>query len=147
VASEGKTQSFEANGEEFANPPYKEGGKMKIDSDRHGVSVRVRTAVLTAAVFFVVSALPPLGGLGVAIASAEEPTTQSQVLAVGASCFYLPAKAFYAVFGAATAGLAYGFTFGDEELANQIWVSSVEGNYILTPAMIEGKEPIRFQGP
>ena len=80
-------------------------------------------------------------------ASAEEPTTQSQVLAVGASCFYLPAKAFYAVFGAATAGLAYGFTFGDEELANKIWVSSVEGNYILTPAMIEGKEPIRFQGP
>ena len=120
---------------------------MKIENGRRGPASRLWVASLLATVFFVVSALPPLGGLGVATASAQEPTTQSQVLAFGASCFYLPAKAFYAVFGAATAGLAYGFTLGDDELANQIWVASVEGSYIVTPAMIEGKEPVRFKGP
>jgi hypothetical protein len=120
---------------------------MKLEKGRRGMVARMRAAAMLAAVFFLVSALPPLGGLGVATASAEEPTTQSQVLAFGASCFYLPAKAFYAVFGAATAGLAYGFTLGDDELANKIWVASVEGSYIVTPAMIEGKEPVRFKGP
>ena len=120
---------------------------MKIEDGRRGVAARLRVAAILAGVLFLVSALPPLGGFGVATASAQEPTTQSQVLAFGASCFYLPAKAFYAVFGAATAGLAYGFTLGDDELANKIWVASVEGSYIVTPGMIEGKEPVRFKGP
>jgi len=96
---------------------------------------------------FVLAASPLSLGVGTALAGTQEPTTQSKVLAVGASCFYLPAKAFYAVFGAATAGLAYGFTLGDDELANQIWTASVEGSYIVTPPMIEGKEPVRFKGP
>ncbi|MDE0885470.1 MAG: hypothetical protein OSB70_08060 [Myxococcota bacterium] len=108
---------------------------------------RLRSATWMAVVFFAVAAFAPLGGVGVGTASAEEATTQNKVLAVGASCFYLPAKAFYAVFGAATAGLAYGFTFGDEQMANKIWEASVEGSYIVTPAMIEGSEPVRFKGP
>jgi hypothetical protein len=120
---------------------------MMNESIQRGFAVRIRAAVLLASAIFVVSAFSTLGGLGVGEASAEEPTTQSKVLAVGASCFYLPAKAFYAVFGAATAGLAYGFTMGDDELANQIWQSSVEGSYIVTPGMIEGREPVRFKGP
>ncbi|MDG2334223.1 MAG: hypothetical protein P8Q97_08375 [Myxococcota bacterium] len=108
---------------------------------------RLRSATWMAVVVFAVAAFPPLGGAGVGTASAAEASTQNKVLAVGASCFYLPAKAFYAVFGAATAGLAYGFTFGDEQMANQIWESSVEGSYVVTPAMIEGNERIRFKGP
>jgi hypothetical protein len=36
---------------------------------------------------------------------------------------------------------------GDDELANQIWQASVEGSYIVTPRMIEGREPVRFKGP
>ena len=120
---------------------------MKRGNDPVINGFRLRSATLMAMVIFTVSAFAPLGGLGLGTAAAEEASTQNKVLAVGASCFYLPAKAFYAVFGAATAGLAYGFTFGDEQMANQIWESSVEGSYVVTPAMIEGKEKIRFQGP
>ncbi|MCS5636527.1 MAG: hypothetical protein NZ990_08410 [Myxococcota bacterium] len=120
---------------------------MKSEMTPRSFAVRTRMTALWAIAIFVLAALPLSLGVGTAIADTKEPTTQSQVLAVGASCFYLPAKAFYAVFGAATAGLAYGFTLGDDELANQIWTASVEGSYIVTPAMIEGREPVRFKGP
>ena len=120
---------------------------MKSEMAPRSFSVRTRVAALWAIAIFVLAASPLSFGVGTAMAGSHEPTTQSQVLAFGASCFYLPAKAFYAVFGAATAGLAYGFTLGDDELANQIWTASVEGSYIVTPAMIEGKEPVRFKGP
>ena len=120
---------------------------MRIKVTERSFGERIRGAAGLAVALFVFAAFPPLGGLGVSDARAEEPTTQSKALAVGASCFYLPAKAFYAFFGAATAGLAYGFTFGDEELANQIWQSSVEGSYVVTAAMVDGKEPVRFKGP
>ena len=66
---------------------------------------------------------------------------------MGASVIYLPVKVFYAVFGGATAGLAWGFSLGDDELANKIWVAAVEGSYIVTPAVIEGREKLRFKGP
>ncbi len=120
---------------------------MKSEMAPRSFAVRTRMTALWAIAIFVLAALPLSFGVGTAVAGTQEPTTQSQVLAVGASCFYLPAKAFYAVFGAATAGLAYGFTMGDDELANQIWTASVEGSYIVTPAMIEGREPVRFKGP
>ncbi|HIF97583.1 MAG TPA: hypothetical protein EYQ54_11245, partial [Myxococcales bacterium] len=94
---------------------------MRRRSVEAGPVGRIRAAAGLAVVLFVFAAFPPSGGLGVGSAQAKESTTQSKALAVGASCFYLPAKAFYAFFGAATAGLAYGFTFGDDELANQIW--------------------------
>jgi len=100
-----------------------------------------------AVLVFAMLATLPLGGIGLATAAAEEPSTQTKLLAVGASAVYLPAKVFYAVFGGATAGLAYGFTLGNEELSNQIWTAAVEGSYIVTPEMVEGREPVRFKGP
>ncbi len=120
---------------------------MKSEMAPRNFAVRIRVTALWAIAMFVLAASPLSFGVGTALAGTQEPTTQSKILAVGASCFYLPAKAFYAVFGAATAGLAYGFTLGDDELANQIWTASVEGSYIVTPPMIEGKEPVRFKGP
>ena len=105
-----------------------------------GVSARV-------ALLFALVATVPLGGVGLSTAQAAEESTQSKVLAVGASAVYLPAKVFYALFGGATAGLAWGFTLGNEELSNQIWVAAVEGTYVVTPAMVEGREEVRFKGP
>ena len=103
------------------------------------------TGVASLALFALMS-VAPLGGAGLSAAHAED-NTQSQVLAFGASVFYLPAKVFYAVFGGATAGLAWGFTLGDDELSNQIWTAAVEGTYVVTPAMVEGREKVRFRGP
>jgi hypothetical protein len=40
--------------------------------------------------------------------------------------------------------VAYVVTLGDTETSNDIWYATVGGNYVLTPRMIEGEEPIRF---
>jgi len=109
----------------------------------------LRRGLVTAGVslaLFVLMSVAPLGGAGLTLAHAEE-STQSQLLAVGASVVYFPAKVCYAVFGGATAGLAWGFTFGNDALANQIWAAAVEGTYVVTPAMVEGREKVRFRGP
>ena len=63
-----------------------------------------------------------------------------------ADLVYVPAKVAVATVGAATSGAAYLITLGDRNVSNNIWNSSVNGDYVLTPAMIEGDEPIHFTG-
>jgi hypothetical protein len=91
------------------------------------------------------------GTAGTAVSVKESEKEQHGVLTyvgtVLADIVYFPAKVVFAGVGATTAGVAYVLTLGDSSVSNNIWNSSVEGNYILTPNMIEGKEPIRFVGP
>ncbi len=67
-------------------------------------------------------------------------------LAVLSNVFYMPAKVTYAVLGAFTGGMAYCLTGGDLDTAETIWVTSVGGNYIVTPRMLQGEEAIAFSG-
>jgi hypothetical protein len=39
-----------------------------------------------------------------------------------------------------------GLTLGDSSVSDNIWKASVNGNYILPPDMIEGKQPVHFVG-
>jgi hypothetical protein len=59
---------------------------------------------------------------------------------------YMPAKLVYATFGGITGGLAYGLTLGDSQTAMVIWETSMGGNYVLTPRMLQGQDPIAFAG-
>ncbi|MCH2169552.1 hypothetical protein MK489_02110 [Myxococcota bacterium] len=122
---------------------------MIIDrrSKKRGVLKRAAAVLAAGVMLFVVTAAPPLGGVAVQTAEAKEYGAEAVATSVLLSAFYLPAKCFYAAFGAATAGLAYGFTLGNEEISNKIWTSAVEGSYIITPAMAQGDEKVRFQGP
>lgn len=63
-----------------------------------------------------------------------------------ADLFYVPAKIGFAGVGALTSGAAYLITLGDTNVSTNIWNSSVNGDYVLTPAMIDGDEPIHFTG-
>ena len=63
-----------------------------------------------------------------------------------ANVVYVPAKIVFAGAGAATSGVAYIVTLGDTETSDSVWNASVGGNYVLTPNMIEGDEPVRFVG-
>ncbi len=59
---------------------------------------------------------------------------------------YFPAKVVFAGLGATASGVTYLATLGKEQPADKIWDATVKGNYVLTPRMIEGKEPVRFVG-
>jgi len=61
-----------------------------------------------------------------------------------ANAVYCPAKVVFAGVGAVTSGAAYVFTLGRAEPASSIWNTAVGGDYVLTPDMIEGREPVEF---
>jgi hypothetical protein len=60
---------------------------------------------------------------------------------------YFPAKVIFAGVGAGASGLAYVFSGGHSEVSRPIWTAAVEGDYLLTPAMLAGQKPVRFVGP
>ena|SRR5579871_2926106 len=60
---------------------------------------------------------------------------------------YIPAKLVYALFGGIVGGGAWCLTGGNTQTANTIWRSSLGGDYVVTPDMLAGKEPIHFSGP
>ena len=60
---------------------------------------------------------------------------------------YVPAKAIYAGFGGIVGGVAWCVTGGDTQVANEIWNASMNGTWVVTPAMLEGKEKIHFNAP
>jgi len=60
---------------------------------------------------------------------------------------YIPAKLVYALAGGLVGGGAWCLTGGNTQTANTIWRSSLGGDYVVTPDMLAGKEPIHFSGP
>lgn len=59
---------------------------------------------------------------------------------------YMPTKFVYATLGGITGGFAYVLTGFNYELARGIWVPSTGGDYVVTPAMLKGEDPIYFSG-
>lgn len=90
------------------------------------------------------------GGVTSAAASTvvrhETHSATTYVETVLANVGYIPAKAVFAGIGAATSGVVYVATLGNVETARPIWDSSVRGNYVLTPSMIDGEQTIHFAG-
>lgn len=60
---------------------------------------------------------------------------------------YIPAKLVYAILGGIGGGAAFLLTAGNAQTANTIWRSSLGGDYVLTPQMVAGEQPINFSGP
>ncbi len=87
------------------------------------------------------------GGVASARAGREEshPAT-SYVGSVLASAVYFPAKVLFAGAGAAASGVTYLATLGRPEPAHEIWHASVEGDYVVTPEMVQGERPVHFVG-
>jgi hypothetical protein len=48
--------------------------------------------------------------------------------------------------GAATSGIAYLVTLGSPSPSQSIWTASVDGDYVVTPRMIEGRDDVDFVG-
>lgn len=64
-----------------------------------------------------------------------------------ADVVYVPIKLLYALLGGIVGGGAYALTAGNTQVADTIWRSALGGDYVLTPAMIQGNQPINFSGP
>jgi hypothetical protein len=60
---------------------------------------------------------------------------------------YLPAKLVYAVLGGIVGGGTWLVTAGNTQAADTVWRSALGGDYVLTPQMIAGEQPINFSGP
>ena len=67
--------------------------------------------------------------------------------ALASNLLYIPAKLIYALFGGIVGGGAWCLTGGNTQTANTIWRSSLGGDYVVTPDMLAGKEPLHFSGP
>jgi len=71
----------------------------------------------------------------------------SGVGAVASNVLYVPAKLVYGTLGGIAGGAGYALTGGDQRVADTIWRSSLGGDYIITPDMVTGKQPVHFAGP
>ncbi|HEX4211681.1 MAG TPA: hypothetical protein VHY56_14875 [Candidatus Binataceae bacterium] len=61
--------------------------------------------------------------------------------------FYMPAKLLYGLGGGLVGGAGYVLTGGNKQVSDTIWRSSLGGDYVLTPDMVAGKQPVHFSGP
>ncbi len=60
---------------------------------------------------------------------------------------YIPAKLVYALLGGIVGGGTYLITAGNSQAANTVWRSALGGDYVVTPQMLAGQQPINFSGP
>jgi hypothetical protein len=60
---------------------------------------------------------------------------------------YIPAKLVYALLGGLVGGGTYLITAGNMQAANTVWRSSLGGDYVVTPQMLAGEQPLNFSGP
>jgi hypothetical protein len=82
-------------------------------------------------------------------AHAAQRDSTSQEVAYGAgsvfgTLLYAPFKTSFCVVGAVTSGLT--LPFGGTDTAGKVATTACGGTWVITPAAIKGKEPVRFMG-
>ncbi len=75
------------------------------------------------------------------------PGTGYGVGALFANVLYVPAKLVYAILGGLVGGGTYLITAGNKQAADTVWRSAFGGDYVVTPQMLAGEQPINFSGP
>jgi hypothetical protein len=66
--------------------------------------------------------------------------------AVGTNLFYFPTKLVYATMGGLTGGVAYALTVGNLESAQTIWSPALGGTWVVSPEILQGREPLLLFG-
>jgi hypothetical protein len=87
--------------------------------------------------------------LAVMLAAAPARAADEAVLGAGAaicSLVYAPTKLAFAGLGTVVSGLAWLMTGFDGEIARPIFYSAVRGDYVITPAHLEGRRGVEFVG-
>jgi hypothetical protein len=119
---------------------------MGIQSNRFDKRTTSWAAGLLLACWILIITTPSPGWAG----PCEEPSVDtSSGLGVKAAAWLLTipysiAKGGVALFGGLVSIPIYIMSLGSESAARAVWLPSVSGTYILTPAHLTGKQPIRF---
>ena len=120
----------------------------------------------------VLAAILAVSMVGSALAQSADPSAQAQTAAPAGSAqvpqpdsgvnwpgagygaaalfgnvLYIPAKLVYAILGGLVGGGTWLITAGNTQAANTVWRSALGGDYVLTPQMVAGQQPINFSGP
>lgn len=59
---------------------------------------------------------------------------------------YSPLKVVYAGTGLVVTGLGFLWSFGDGDVTGRLWRTTVGGDYVVTPAVLEGDRELHFRG-
>jgi len=82
--------------------------------------------------------------------AAKRPFTWSTLgygtVAAGENVVYVPAKLAYAGIGIFVGAASWAVAGGKPKLAKRVWKMALGGDYMITPGMVEGTEPIEFSG-
>ncbi len=82
--------------------------------------------------------------------AAKRPFTWSTLgygtIAAGENVVYVPAKLAYAGVGIFVGAASWAVAGGKPKLAKRVWKLALGGDYMITPSMVEGTEPIEFSG-
>lgn len=76
----------------------------------------------------------------------NSPGAGSYTAALLSSLVYTPAKVVFAGTGATAAGLAYLITLGSKDVSGPMFDAAVNGDYVVTPSMIEDRRSPDFIG-
>lgn len=76
---------------------------------------------------------------------AYEPSAGAVFGAIAINLVYVPVRFAVTVVGAALGGIEGLISAGDGEAANDIWALT-DGSQVVTPGMLEGREPWTFSG-
>lgn len=120
--------------------------------ERHVVRPLILTAALSSSLSLsgcLVLAVGAAGGAAGGAVTSTKHDGYAPMVYVGtvfANALYVPAKVVFAGGGAVVSGVSYLVTGGNGRVSREIWDTSVGGNYLLTPAMINGEQPIEFAG-
>ena len=68
------------------------------------------------------------------------------IAAAALDLVYTPAKVVVAIVGLPIGAMTGLLTGGDTRSAYAVWVPTTSGSYFITPANLEGREPVRFFG-
>ena len=68
-------------------------------------------------------------------------------VALFGNLLYFPAKLVYAVLGTIVGGGTFLVTAGNTQATSTVLRSALGGDYVLTPQMVAGEQPINFSGP
>jgi hypothetical protein len=83
---------------------------------------------------------PPEGGI-------NGPGVGYGVGALLVNLLYVPAKMVYVILGGIVGGGTYLVTAGNTQAADTVWRSAWGGDYVVTPQMLAGQQPLNFSGP
>jgi hypothetical protein len=80
--------------------------------------------------------------------AAEDTRTAAGMGAASAFCslIYGPVKIVYATLGMVVGGMAWALSGGDSAVMEAVVIPAVRGDYVVTPAILRGEQPLEFIG-